>query len=293
MPAAVTERAPAKVNLQLRILGLEPDGYHRLETIFQALELHDSLDAAPADDTSLVVEGDVDVGPPERNLVLRAAHAFRAAVPHSPHATFRLVKRIPSGAGLGGGSSDAAAALRALNTLAGAPLAADALRELGATLGSDVAFFLCGSPLASATGRGERLTPWPPLPAADVLVVDPAFPVATRDAFRWWDEGHLAGRVAAAPARTPNAPGPARPDRFDALGSLARNDFESVVFERHPELRRVRDALLEAGASVALLSGSGSCVFGLFDGAPPPREAEERLRAVLPGARVLHTRTLA
>lgn len=282
---AVVEHAPAKINLHLRIVSRESDGYHHLETLFQALELHDTLEARRADAFSLVIDGDIDTGPDARNLVLRAAHAFAAAVPDAPRAAFRLTKRIPAGAGLGGGSSDAAAALRALNALAARPLGDDKLRALGASLGADVAFFLCGSPLAWATGRGERLQPRAPLPAASVLVVDPGFPVATRDAFAWWDARHDADRRAAAAPPVAGA--------FRDLGNMVYNDFEEVVFERHPELARIRDVLADAGARIAMLSGSGSCVYGLFDAGADLDAATRVARSAAPRGRVMKTRTRA
>ena len=287
---SVVEQAPAKINLHLRIVSREPDGYHHLETLFQALDLHDSLEARVADEPSLVVDGAVDTGPAEQNLVLRAARAFAAARPDAPAAAFRLTKRIPSGAGLGGGSSDAAAALRALNALARSPLGPDRLRDLGATLGADVAFFLCGSPLAWATGRGERLDPRAPLPAAPVLVVDPGFAVSTRDAFGWWDARASStdaggGADMATLSHTASA--------FAALRGAVRNDFESVVFARHSVLKEIRDALDRAGASIAMLSGSGSCIYGLFDSDAAALEAGEAVAAIAPRATLLHTRTRA
>ena len=280
---ALVEQAPAKINLHLRIVSRELDGYHNLETLFQSVELHDTLDARLADATSLEVEGGIDTGPPAQNLVLRAAHAFAAIVPAAPAVAFRLTKRIPAGAGLGGGSSEAAAALRLLNTLAGGPLAPDALRELGATLGADVAFFLCGSSLAWATGRGERLEPRRPLPPATVLLVDPGFPVATRDAFGWWDD------VSRAPALVPAPPPDVR--SLAALRGSVYNDFEPVVFARHPELTHIRDALAASGAAITMLSGSGSCVYGLFQGDADLESAVNAVRSASPNASVLRTRT--
>ncbi len=269
MSAPVVERAHAKINLQLRILSRRPDGYHELDTTFQALELHDVLEARAADATSLTVEGPVDAGPLDDNLVLRAARAFGEATDPAPRAAFRLSKRIPASAGLGGGSSDAAAALRALNRLAGDPLDRGALLALGARLGSDVPFFLVGSSRARASGRGEQLTALPAEPSRPVVVVDPGFRIATRDAFAWWDAEK------------------AQP------GQPTGNDFEPVVFARHPVLARLRDALLAAGATTAMLSGSGSCVWGLYENEARVGSAEHAARSVLPQAEVIHTRTLA
>lgn len=281
----VTERAHAKVNLALRILARRPDGYHQLRTVFQALELHDTLEATPAPNISLRVDGDVDVGPPEHNLVVRAARAYREKVPAAPAVRFHLTKRIPSAAGLGGGSSDAAAALRAMNRLAGEPLDRSALSAIAARIGADVPFFLCGSPLALAGGIGEELTALRPLTSVPVVIVDPRIDVPTTIAFGWWDEEH------ASPTGKDTLP--ARIDSFAEVADWARNDFEEVLFPRHPQLGRIRDTLLEAGASFALMSGSGSCVFGVFaDGAPPSALATS-IRVAAPDARVLHTRTLA
>lgn len=303
----VVEKAPAKINLHLRIVSRLADGYHELRTIFQALELHDRLEAVVADETSVHVEGDAQTGPLEDNLVLRAVRAFRDAVPDAPHARLRLVKRIPAGAGLGGGSSDAAAALRAINALAGAPLSLARLRTIGGSLGSDVPFFLCGSPRAYGEGRGERLAPQAASPSAQVLLVDPGFPVATRDAFAWWDARHAQGRVGSGVAGraedargTGDASGAGGERRgplgasedFASLAGWARNDFEDVVFERHPELRGVARALHGAGAILAMLSGSGSCVYGIFDDSARTEAAESLVRKVMPDARVLPTRTL-
>lgn len=289
MSDAVVERAPAKINLDLRIVSREPDGYHRLETIFQALELHDVIEARAADTMSLRVDGAIDVGPEGDNLVMRAARAFRDAVPGAPLAAIRLVKRIPAGAGLGGGSSDAAAALRALDRLAGSALPDEALSDIGVALGSDVPFFLCGSPLARATGRGEILEPLPVLEPAHVVLVDPGFPVSTRDAFAWWDERH--GGAPAEAARRARADTHAPIDSFAALAAHARNDFEEVVFERHPPLGAVKAGMLAAGAIGALLSGSGSCVYGIFEDERSTESAARALHELVPDARVLRTRT--
>ena len=280
-----TELAHAKVNLVLRILSRERDGYHQLQTIFQALALHDTLEAEPAPTMSLHVEGDVDVGPPEHNLVMRAARAFRDEVPDAPTVAFHLTKRIPSAAGLGGGSSDAAAALRALNRISGEPLDRDALSAIAVRLGADVPFFLCGSPLATASGIGERLTPLEPLPSAAVVVVDPRVDVPTRTAFAWWDAAH--------PHSIPAARMPATIESFADARAWASNDFEEVLFPRHPQLGRIRDALQQAGATLALMSGSGSCVFGIFAERAPASALTASIHDVAPAARVLHTRTLA
>ncbi|MBA2244718.1 MAG: 4-(cytidine 5'-diphospho)-2-C-methyl-D-erythritol kinase, partial [Gemmatimonadetes bacterium] len=173
MTEVVEVLAPAKINLWLRILAREESGYHSLETLFCAVSLADTVRISRAPELVFEVEGEIEVGPPERNLCVRAAERFYREMGRTPEVRIELVKRIPSAAGLGGGSSDAAATLRALNTLHGGPMPSDMLLQMGSELGSDVPFFLCGSPLALAWGRGERLLALPPLPPRPVLIAHP------------------------------------------------------------------------------------------------------------------------
>jgi len=287
--AEVVERAPAKINLVLRVGPPGADGFHPLATVFCALELHDRVVVRDGESLSLeIVGGEVD-GPLEDNLVLRAARAFGAATGAPVRAEIQLHKRVPVGGGLGGGSSDAAATLRALNRRAGAPLDRPALLRLGAGLGSDVPFFLCGSPLATGEGRGERLSPMPPLEPRPALVVDPGFAVSTAAAFRALD--------ASRGSEPPGDPaGSLRPDTFGdwaAVAAAAVNDFEAVVLERHPVLREVLDLLRGHGAAPALLSGSGACVFGVFASDADGAAAADAVGAAHPAMRAIRTRTAA
>lgn len=281
-------RAPAKINLRLRILARETTGYHQLETIFCAIDLADALELRPADrGIDLVVEG-AELGPPEGNLVHRAARAFFDVAGIEPAVAIRLEKRIPAGAGLGGGSSDAAAALVGLNRLFGDPLDSDTIRRLGADLGSDVPFFLCGSPLALAWGRGERLYALPGLPQAPALVVVPPFGISTAEAY-----AALADRRAAAHS-TPQ-PVVLSPDSvggWTGIAEISGNDFEAPTFERYPGLREARNALLDAGAIVAHLSGSGSALFGVFPDVEARDAAVALLRDRAPELRTIPTKTL-
>ncbi|MGH7507807.1 MAG: 4-(cytidine 5'-diphospho)-2-C-methyl-D-erythritol kinase, partial [Longimicrobiales bacterium] len=252
--------APAKVNLRLVVLAREESGYHQLETVFCALDLADELVIVPAGSgVRLEVHG-AELGPPEQNLVYRATTAFFSAIVRKPAVDIVLRKHIPVGAGLGGGSSDAAATLRALNERHGKPLDDDALVRLGGTLGSDVPFLLCGSPLALAWGRGDRLLPLDPLAARPVLLVVPPHPIATAEAYR--DLAAARERAALRPAAL-RLPLQALED-WSAVRRIAVNDFEPVVFARFPDLEAARDTLLAAGADLALLAGSGSAVFGIF-----------------------------
>jgi 4-diphosphocytidyl-2-C-methyl-D-erythritol kinase len=247
--------APAKINVWLRIFAPDDTGYHPLDTLFCALELADHVTIERTDAPTTLEVLNADVGPTERNLAWRAADEFFRATGLAGGAAIRLDKRIPAGAGLGGGSSDAAAVLRALNDLHDGVLPMADLAAMAARLGSDVAFFLCGAPLAHATGRGEVLQPLPALPRAPVIVLAPAFGIATADAYRWLDE-----------ARAFSEPQPLRavPRDWEGVAAHAANDFERVVFARHPTLARLKSELLDSGALIALLSGSGSTLFGVY-----------------------------
>jgi 4-diphosphocytidyl-2-C-methyl-D-erythritol kinase len=276
LPAdAVRAAAPAKVNLFLRVLAREASGFHSLETLFCALTLADLVVVRPGGSgVRLVVYGEVDTGPPGRNLSVRAAEAYYAALGARPAVTIELAKRIPSAAGLGGGSSDAAATLLALDALHGGALGRDRLLQLAVGLGADVPFFLCGSPLALAWGRGERLLALPPLPPRPVLVAHPGVGMPTPEAFR-----RLAERRAAADASAPEA----RAIPLEALGSwegvaaLAENDFEAVVAPEIPVLDRALGEMRDAGAVVARMAGSGASLFGVFETPEARDQALERL----------------
>jgi 4-diphosphocytidyl-2-C-methyl-D-erythritol kinase len=258
MPESVSLDAPAKVNLRLKILAREASGYHALETVFCALSLADRVTVSrAAGGMALEVAGGVDTGPPERNLAVRAARRFYVELGRDPAIQVRVEKRIPAAAGLGGGSSDAAAVLRALNALEAEPFDSAALLQMAIELGADVPFFLCGSPLALAWSRGERLLALPPLPARPVLVAHPGTAVSTAEAF-----------AAIAASRDPAAPPAAfgfpleTLTRWDGVAGMAENDFQRDLVGRIPVLDPALDAL--SAAQVSLLAGSGGCVFGVF-----------------------------
>jgi len=261
---AARVEAQAKINLSLRILAQEKSGYHQLETLFARIDLADTVEVAL--DTSrqeLVVEG-AEVGPAEQNLAFRAAVAFLDATEWATGFRIRIVKRIPAGGGLGGGSADAGAVLRILNHLAPHPLSAAALPTVAVRLGADVPFLAAEAPMALAWGRGERMLTLPPLTPRALLLVVPPFGVNTGAAFGW---------VAAQRAGEPiSAPAPLATDdlaRWDRVATLAANDFEAVVVGHHPAIGSCLDSLRSAGAMIARLSGSGSTVFGVFDGNAP------------------------
>lgn len=251
--------AHAKVNLFLRVLARESTGFHQIETAFALLELADDLVVTRTDGgVTLEVQGP-DLGPSEENLTVRAARAVLAATAAKFGVAISLTKRIPVRAGLGGGSSDAAAALHAVNALANNAVPRHEVLHMAAKLGADVSFFAGGAPTALAWGRGERQFRLPPLPAAPALVAVPAVGVATPDAYRWWDDNN--------PDPGPRGPVLLDAEAFSGWGSVGRlggNDFELPVFGKHPELRELFERLAATRPLWVRLSGSGSAVAAVY-----------------------------
>jgi 4-diphosphocytidyl-2-C-methyl-D-erythritol kinase len=277
-----TYYAPAKINLWLRVFTPDSSGYHPVDTLFCAVGLSDRIDVEDADGLQVDVSG-ADVGPVEKNLVYRAASLYFDAIGAPPNVRLHLHKNIPHGAGLGGGSSDAATTLLALQDRNANPLNTTFLSDLAARVGSDVPFFLCGSSLARGSGRGEKLEPLAPLPERQMLIVVPDFPIATAAAYRWLDESGILGE--------PEGPLPA-PSNWPDVDQRSTNTFELVLFQRFPALRRVCDFLRDNGARCAHVSGSGSAVFGLFDSADSANAARQVL-AMDPTLRTIETHTLS
>jgi 4-diphosphocytidyl-2-C-methyl-D-erythritol kinase len=250
---------PAKVTVNLNILGRRKDGFHDVRGVLVPVSLYDTLEIerTPDKGLSLEVDSPEDLGARENNLVWRAVRAFEAAAGIRVGVAIRLTKRIPTGAGLGGGSGNAAATLVVCNRLWGQPLGAPALHREAAALGSDVPFFLEPGP-ALIEGRGERLRRLTGFPRLVLLVVKPDFALATGEAYRLLAE-----------ARQGRAPAPSSqslPALTTLSGVLAalHNDFEPVQFAQHPELAEIKARLSAAGAQGALLSGTGSALFGIF-----------------------------
>jgi 4-diphosphocytidyl-2-C-methyl-D-erythritol kinase len=248
--------ALAKINLDLRVLEKRTDGYHELRTVFQTVSLADRLEIAftPDRQTAIELDGDIDI--PD-NLAVRAARQALDAMRLTGRVQMRLTKRIPMGAGLGGGSSDAAAVLLALPVLAGGSLDMAALSALGRELGSDVPFLLWGG-RAAGIGRGTELFPLPDSPAVRGVLVAPQVHVSTAEAYR-----DLSPRLTTELQQ--NKIFSFQSQVWDVSTAVpAQNDFEPAVFERHPELAAIKERLQRAGASPALMTGSGSALFGLF-----------------------------
>jgi 4-diphosphocytidyl-2-C-methyl-D-erythritol kinase len=284
-PRARFARAPAKVNLALHVLGRLPDGYHELDTVFQAIDLWDELEIAPAEGLSLSCD-DPRLPTDASNLVMRAAEMVRAHSTDPPGAAIHLRKSIPVQAGLGGGSADAAAALLLCASFWGVDRATLDLEGMARELGADVPFFLRGG-TARGTGRGDRIVRLPPVRTLPLLLGCPPFGVATAEVFK------RVGERLTLPGNGVNLPYPNAhkwPKEND-FGFMT-NDLEPVVFDGWPELQSFRNALMDVGASAALLSGSGSTVYGVFRDQARLASGLVRLRESFEQWRLLPTRTV-
>jgi 4-diphosphocytidyl-2-C-methyl-D-erythritol kinase len=284
-PAALTVRAPAKVNLFLEVTARRPDGYHELRTLLVAVSLFDALTFAPAAAIRLSCT-DPALGTGPENLIVRAADALRRHAGIRAGAAIALTKRIPVAAGLGGGSSDAAATLVGLNRLWKLRLGRDELARLAAGLGSDVPFFLRG-PAAWCTGRGEVVTPWPVGRRLHLVLVRPPFGLSTADVYRRVD-------VPKRPATGMALKEAVKAGDADAVGRLLHNRLQAPALALRPELREWLGRLRAAKPLGSLVSGSGSTVYAL---ARDPADARRIVADVRPwvtaaGGRVMAARTL-
>jgi 4-diphosphocytidyl-2-C-methyl-D-erythritol kinase len=263
----------AKINLRLDILGKRSDGFHELRTIFQTISLHDELRlrASRRPGIVLTIAGNLSLSrePVQKNLVYRAVEALRRELKIRGGVEIELKKTIPAGRGLGGGSSDAAAALRGYLRLTGKKLPAARLLEIAASMGADVPFFLLGG-RALGVNKGDEIYPLADIAKLHLLVVSPReIHVATPDAYRWLKAKALGLTKSAA-----------NPKLYEfcalcwsAQGSGLSNDFERPVFRRHPRLAQIKLELLQKGAAEASLAGSGSAVFGVFPSPAMARRA--------------------
>jgi 4-diphosphocytidyl-2-C-methyl-D-erythritol kinase len=272
--------AYAKLNLSLLVLGKRADGFHELRTVFQTISLADWLEIGftPAARTRVKIDSNVKIS---NNLAVAAARNLLKETGIRGHVEIRLEKQIPMGGGLGGGSSDAAAVLLALPVLAGVPVRVDQLADLASGLGSDVSFFLHGG-TAVGQGRGEQITPLPSLRTAHVLVVTPPVHVSTAEAYAGLHRPPLEqltllkqrNRMKRFQSLVSELECPSAPGGWQAH---CKNDFEAVVFARHPLLKALRHMLQRLGAGPARMSGSGSALFGIFDSRPALARAREVL----------------
>jgi 4-diphosphocytidyl-2-C-methyl-D-erythritol kinase len=258
----------AKINLRLDILGKRPDTYHELRTIFQSITLHDELTLreSKASGICLTIQGNesLSLEPVRKNLVYAAVDTLRRELEIRSGVEIDLRKKIPAGRGLGGGSSDAAAALRGYLRLTGRNIPQPRLMEIAASLGADVPFFLFGG-RALGLGRGDEIYPLPDVPKLTLFVVSPKdIHVPTPDAYRWLKAPALTKAHSAAKLWKFCSLCWSLPADAGAQGSGLSNDFERPVFQRHPQLAQIKRVLLQRGATEASLAGSGSAVFGVF-----------------------------
>jgi len=276
----VVEAAPAKVNLALHVTGRRADGYHELDTLVAFADIGDELSAVPAATDRLTIDGPFAEGLPNGpgNLVLRAVSAFRARWPDAiaTGLTLKLTKILPVAAGLGGGSADAAAALRLLAGMARHPIPPAELAALAVELGADVPMCLASRP-ARVRGIGERIEPLSGFPTAHLVLANPLVPVLTADVFRRLQARDNPG--------LPDLPEPlARPAQLGIYLSETRNDLEAAAVELVPAIGALTRALGKApGCVLARMSGSGASVFGLFGSSAQAHQAAHDLRAQWPG----------
>lgn len=271
-PSEIVLDSPAKINWILRILGRRGDGFHEIETVFQTISLRDRIVCEPAGNLELTCD-DPSIPVDSSNLVMRAIEALDRMAGDIPRFRIHIEKAIPSGGGLGGGSSNAAAVLRAFRDRFAPEISEEHLRSIALELGSDVPFFLSGG-TAYARGRGEQLMPLPALAGIRLLVVIPTERVPTAEAYAALGRG---------PLEEDSHLGSERIAKIMENGPLESpqelvNDFEEVIFERLPNLRSLREQLLAKGAVWARMAGSGSTIVGAFRDEGTRQRAARSLR---------------
>lgn len=270
----LTLSAPAKLNLFLRVLGREESGYHGIETLFCRISLADTLTVAEAPGrrgVELTSEGE-ECGPAAENLATKAAQLVLEATGNRTGVALHLVKRIPAKAGLGGGSSDAAAALDGTNRLLGDPIPRHELLQLASRLGADVPFFLSGASLALGWDRGDRLYRLDALPPSPGLLLIPPVGVSTAEAYRWVDAARAgAGRRGAIALDQGSLAS------WGSVARMAGNDFEGAVFGKEPSIREAFEKLAGTQPLICRLSGSGSALYAIYRSSGDREDARMRL----------------
>ena len=264
----LTIKAPAKINWFLLVTGKRPDGFHNIQSLMQCVSLFDTLEFEPAD--GITIDSDSDI-PIHDNLVYKAAMLLKERSGATGGARISLKKQMPLSAGLGGGSSDAASTLLGLNDLWGLGLGLERLMELGAELGSDVPFFISGGP-ALVSGRGELLEPLLKGPSSAIALIKPAIGVSAGFAYSGIES---LSKDTIPPATVKKA---VERGRITDIVPLMKNDLEPPVFRAHPEVHKIKIALLNSGAQASLMSGSGSTVFGAFESEDDASQAVEAVK---------------
>jgi 4-diphosphocytidyl-2-C-methyl-D-erythritol kinase len=275
-PITVSINAFAKINLGLQILGKRHDGYHDIETILHRVDIYDVIEVRQNTSGGITVQcNHPDVPADSSNLCYKAAELFYSEIGEKPHLSIGIEKNIPIGAGFGGGSSDAAAVLLACNMLLGYPLGKETLRQIASRIGSDVPYFLHHG-TAYATGRGDILEYFDLELPYWIVLVYPNIHIDTAWAYRAYAPNRSTKRIQLRSIVSDNL---MRPGVW--VNSL-RNDFEPVVFREHSVIMRVKEALVKAGADFALMSGSGSSVFGLYQDEKYAKEIADSLSNTYP-----------
>ena len=270
----ITEKAYAKINISLDVTGKRPDGYHEMLMVMQSVTLCDEVSISLTDNAKSRAECNLHFVPgDERNLAVRAANLFFEHVGiKNTGAHIVIKKNIPVGAGMAGGSTDAAAVLRGLNKLTDARLSSDELHGLASGIGSDVAFCIAGG-TQLASGRGDALSYLPPLPDCSIVICKPDFSISTPELFRKLDSVKLRCH--------PDTAGICAALENGDLGGIVRrmyNVFEDVPDRRRAAISEIKSAMLDNGALGSIMTGTGSAVFGIFDDDDTARRACDRLR---------------
>ena len=277
----VEEKAYAKINLVLNIGDLRPDGYHDIQTIMQSLELHDDVTVEQTGGTGITVTASVDTIPTdESNLAVKAGKAFAAktGVP-ADGLSIHIEKRIPVAAGLGGGSSDAAATLRALNVLYETNLSVDELAEIGIEVGSDVPFCVHGG-CAYVEGKGDMVVPTTPMPQCIIVIGKPDLAISTEKMYQRFDQAELPQRA----DHTPEIMLGLRWENLKAVAESVGNAFEQVLMKNERNtVDMMKEVMNQFGTLGTAMTGSGPAVFGIFDNELYARVASETLRQRLKG----------
>jgi 4-diphosphocytidyl-2-C-methyl-D-erythritol kinase len=266
-------KAPAKINLFLRVLRKRTDNYHDIASLMQKISLYDELNFSLRPEGIVLNCPDSNLPNTPENLVYRAAQAIFDHTNYSSGIEITLTKKIPQAAGLGGGSSDAATTLMALNEICELNLDKTQLMKLGAKLGADVPFFIFGN-TALALGIGDKLTDLPNLPMLNIVLINPAFPLSTKMVYE-----NLNLRLT---RKKINYSIPPVFTMSDVIAQL-HNDLESISFKIHPELQDLKQLLLKHGAQGALMSGSGPTLFGIFNNENSAKKALDSIKQEVPG----------
>jgi 4-diphosphocytidyl-2-C-methyl-D-erythritol kinase len=273
----MTVFSPAKINLYLRIVGKRPDGYHDLETVMLPLDFGDQITLRSRKTGITLACDDPRLPTNDSNLALRAARVMAEALHLEKGAAIRLKKRTPLAAGLGGGSSNAAAALLGLNRLWKLNVPSEELHAFAASLGSDINFFMAGG-AALCRGRGEKIEPIPCNFSGAILLVNPGFGISTKWAYESWARAAAESRLTAPPPEVSLLLRALAEDDLPGVSRCLFNSLEAPSIRKFPVLELIKDAMRDGGATGALMSGSGATVFGLFPNAKLAKASARKVR---------------